>query len=806
MAETTTSPQSLRALCTHCGEPCPPSAVVAEDLNFCCSGCKSVYEILHSNDLCEYYQRDDHAGVSMRQRPMPSDAFAALDEPSVARQFEEYTSDAMHRVRFNVPSMHCTSCVWLLEQLDRLDAGIQRSSVDIMRKQVSIEFDPTRTSLRSIATTLASIGYEPVVRVETGVPQPTQSDRSVLRSLYLRIGVAGFAAGNIMLFSVAQYFGASTMQPALITVFQIASVLLSIPVLVFSASPWFVSALGALRARRVNLDVPVSLGILVLFVRSVADIAMGAGEGFLDSFAGLVLFLLVGRLFQQRAFDALSFDRTYRSFFPLSVRVFRKNDEEVIPIQMVAVGDTMQIRNGEVIPCDSVLLNQAGYVDYSFVTGEALPVECTEGSLLYAGGRVVGTAMKLTAVKDVSHSYLASLWDSTSVRTQRSSWLHLSDGFGQWFTVFAVGIALVGFFAWLPNVALAINVFTAVLIIACPCALTLAAPITLGTAMGLAGRKGIFLKNIGTMLELDRTTDVVFDKTGTLTSASHDVQFVGRELTNEEQRAFVRVATQSVHPQSAAVRRALEGAAEQTSHEHTVDELAEYVGRGVSGNVNGREIRIGSREFVGVHDGDVHRSASVWMSVNGEVVGAIHVVPVVRSGVAGMIRRLKQATSVWLLSGDSDRDRGEFEQVFDTPAMQFDQRPTDKVERVAAMRADGKRVLMVGDGLNDSGAMGAANVAIAITDDTATLVPACDVIMRGHQVANLDGLLRYAHATRNVILFNFIISVAYNALGLTLALAGILTPLATAILMPVSSLTVIGISVAGARWYARRYL
>lgn len=791
--------------CVHCGELCPRQPTSTVELRFCCNGCKSVYEILHANDLCEYYRRDDHVGVPMRQLQMPADAFVALDDPAVARQLLAFTSDTMHRVRLSIPSMHCTSCVWLLEQLDRLDKGVLRSSVDIMRRQVSIEFDPTRTTLRSIATVLTSIGYEPVVRIEAGTSQPSNADRSAVRSLYLRIGVAGFAAGNIMLFSVAQYFGASTMQPALITVFRIASIVLSIPVLVFCASPWFRSALGALRARRVNLDVPVSLGIVVLFARSVADIAGGVGEGFLDSFAGLVLFLLVGRLFQQRAFDALSFDRTYRSFFPLSVRVERKLEEEVLPIERIAIGDIMHIRSGEVIPCDSVLLSQAGYVDYSFVTGEALPVECIEGALLFAGGRIVGSSLKLAAVKDVSHSYLASLWDSSSTRAHRTTWLHLSDRFGQWFTLVAVGAAAIGFLVWLPNIAIALNVFTAVLIIACPCALTLAAPITLGTAMGLLGRKGIFLKNIGTMLELERTTDVAFDKTGTLTTTSPDVRYEGRDLSENEREALACVALQSAHPMSRAVAIAL-GRASAVPSLQRVQHIEEHVGQGITGIVDGMSISIGSSDFVRGTTSNNQNAASVWLRVNDDVVGAVHARPLVREGIRAMIERLQSRASVWLLSGDSDRDRDVFSSTFNVNAMYFSQHPTEKVDRINGLRNAHRHVLMVGDGLNDAGAMRAANVAIAVADDAATLVPACDVIMRAHQLSYLDGLLRYARAMKHVIVFSFTISVAYNTLGLSLALTGILTPLATAILMPVSSLTVIGVSVAGARWYARRFL
>lgn len=740
----------------------------------------------------------------MRQRPMPSDAFASLDDPTVAAHLIEFSSATLVRIRFTIPTMHCASCVWLLEQLDRLDAGVLRSSVDIMRKQVTVEFDPTRTSLRAVATVLASIGYEPVIRREGTEMSSAKADRSATRSLYLRIGVAGFAAGNIMLFSLAQYFGAQTMQPALISVFQFASIALSIPVLLFSASPWFISAFGALRARRVNLDVPVSLGILVLFVRSVADILMGSSEGFLDSFAGLVLFLLIGRLFQQRAFDALSFDRTYRSFFPLSVRVVRGSVESFVPIEQISIGDTLVIRNGEVIPCDCVMIGSVGYVDYSFVTGEALPVECTEGSFIYAGGKVVGGAVRLTAVKDVSHSYLASLWDRPSEKQARTAWLHLSDRFGKWFTVFAVVMAVVGLVLWLPNVSQALNVFTAVLIIACPCALTLAAPITLGTAMGLIGRKGIFLKNIGTMLELDATNAIVFDKTGTLTTPSHAAVYAGRPLLPHETDAIVAIARQSVHPMSVAVCRAFakNGPADTLQ---VVTDVVETPGSGITGVACGMHIAIGTAAFVSGRPSDPGtEDLATSISIDGVVVGGIQLQAVVRPGIGAMLRALRRRWSLWLISGDHDRDRSVFQSFFEPSSMLFLQSPTKKVEQISELRRGGASVLMVGDGLNDAGAMQAASVAVAVTDDAATLVPACDVIMRAHQLPHLDALLRYARAMRHVIVFNFIISVAYNAIGLTLALVGVLTPVATAILMPVSSLTVIGVSVAGARLFARR--
>lgn len=779
-----------RTTCAHCGDPCGRDVVTDGTRTFCCTGCRSVYEILRRNDLCTYYDLDSNPATSMKGAS--TDEYAALDDPAVERLFVEFDAAGTRRLRFEIPSMHCASCVWLLEQLDRLDPGIRRSQVDLLRKLVRVEIDPTQTSTRAVATVLASVGYRPLVR-----PEGAEGTSPAIRAIYLRMGVAGFAAGNVMMFSIARYFaGPGGMSPALESVFDVLSIVLSIPVLFYSASSWWRSAWGAIRRRTVNLDVPVALGIAVLFVRSVSDIIIGQSEGFLDSFTGLVFFLLIGRLFQQKAFDAVSFDRTYRSFFPLSVRLERRGTEEIVAVDAIRVGDTMVVRNGEVIPCDAVMISNVGYVDYSFVTGESIPVECTEGSIIYAGGKVVGGRMRLTATKSVSHGYLASLWDRSGQRTPRTSLMRLADAFGKYFTIGAVGFALVGGLAWLPNVGMSVAVLTSVLIIACPCALTLAAPATLGTAMALLGRRGIFLKNIGVLLDLESVDTVVVDKTGTLTTTRHDVQWQGRGLSDHERDLIASLAAQSTHPISRSIAEGF-GATDRVVHD-----VSEHVGEGVQGDISGQRVRIGSAAFVGA-DGE-QMDVAAWASIDDHVVGAFVLRPRVRPGITDMVRALRARCTVWLLSGDGERDRRIFGQIFDDMCMRFGASPFDKVKHLQALRSRGGHVLMIGDGLNDAGAMAEADVAIAVTDETATLVPACDVIMHADRLPDVPILLQYARRMKHLIWWSLVFSMVYNLIGLWLAIAGMLSPVIVAVMMPVSSLIVIGVSVLGARWFGRR--
>jgi Cu+-exporting ATPase len=747
--------------------------------------------------MCAYYDRDDASGVSMRARTIDATGIGGLDDPDIAARFSTPIGRGQLRITFSIPTMHCASCVWLLERLERFDAGIVGSRVDLMRRVVSIDIDTERTTVRRVAELLASLGYEPDVRAEHSASTP-----SAKRSLYLRLGVAGFAAGNTMLFSVAQYLaGPDGMPDALSSLFQWLSIALSIPVLVYSAAPWYRSAWGAIKRARINLDVPVTVGILAIFAQSTWDVVTGAGEGYFDSFTGLLVFLLVGRLFQQRAFDSLSFDRTYRSFFPLSVRLSRQGAEEIVPITDVKVGDVLHLRNGEILPCDAVLTSEAGYIDYSFMTGESRPVECVQGSIIRAGGKVVGSKLEMVATRTVSHAELSAMWERSSARDHHNALLGLGDSFGRDFTYAAFGLAAIGFVVWMPDVHLAIRVMTAVLIIACPCALTLAAPITLGTAMGLLGRRGIYVKHVGALLDLERADTIVFDKTGTLTTTHVDVEWIGSPLTASETNAISAVAAQSVHPVSRAIAHAC-GPTEVTARIH------EELGAGIEGTTSLGEIVIGSRAFmqermVEVPGGTDDLGSTTYVAIDGAYRGGYRVLPTVRAGLDPMMRTLAKDRDLRMLSGDSAHEAAEFEPWFGNN-MQFRLDPSAKADAIAQLQKQGRTVAMIGDGLNDAAAMGVANVALAVSDGTSTIVPACDVIVSGTSVPVLHDVFRAARALRSVILTNLIVSMVYNAVGLSLALTGSLTPVAAAVLMPVSSLTVIGLSVAGARWYIRR--
>ncbi len=779
-------------LCRHCGDPCDRPVHDGDDV-FCCTGCRSVHTLLMQEGLDRYYACELPPGVSQRDAPLREpDRFAALDDPAAAAALLEFDDGRIARARIPVPALHCASCVWLLERLWKLQPGVVSSEVDLLRGIVRVTFRPRETTLRAIAERMAALGYEPNLASE----RPAGIVPAGRRRLYRQIGVAGFAFGNIMLFSIPRYVNGVPLEDGFQRLFDLLNLAFALPVLLFSASDWYRAAWQTLRTRHVTLEFPVALGLTVIFARSVADIALGTGEGFMDSFSGLVFFLLIGRLFQQKTFERMAFDRTYRSFFPLAVRVERDGACDVVPIERIAAGDVMVVRPHELVPADAVLLDGPGAIDYAFVTGESVPVAVSAGDTVHAGGRVAGHTQRLRALGPVSHSRLASLWSNPILQAPKATALAtLNDRFGLWFTVCAVTIAAAGAIWWWPDLGMSARVATAVLIIACPCALTMAAPVTLGTALGQLGGRGLFARHPGVVLDLSRVDTIAFDKTGTLTTLSAPALVEHGGLPAEAWRLVRAAAAQSVHP----ISRAL---AQSGDARGVVSDLVETPGRGLSAIVDGSHVRIGTAEFVGVSpDG---RPGVTHVSVDGRT-GWVRVTVPTRDGIDETVRALSREHDVHLVSGDHDAEAPRWQPLFGA-GMAFRRSPAGKVEFVRGLQARGRRVLMVGDGLNDAGALAAADVGIAASDATACVVPACDAVIAGDRLRELPAYLRYARRARNLIVLLFVLSMAYNALALGIALTGALTPLAAAVLMPISSIGTIGGAAGAMRWSARRLL
>ncbi len=776
--------------CFHCGEPCPDNSSAIGDKRFCCQGCKTVFEILNANEMCDYYSIEDTPGITPKQ-DLISGRFEYLDDETVKPQIIDFSDGRTEKVTFHTPTMHCTSCIWLLEKLHDMDARIFSSIVNFPRKQVTITYNRDEMNLSETAALLSSLGYEPLVNLDT-VGKREQS--SAEKKLYLKIGLAGFAFGNVMLLSFPEYLSrVGEVDPLFKLVFGYLSLALSLPVLLFATKDYYLSAWAGIKNRMVNIDVPITLGIGMLFFRSAWEILSQTGAGYLDSFTGLVFFLLVGRLFQQKTYEVLSFERDYKSFFPLSVTRMINNVETVVPVSKLKPGDRIVVRNQELIPADSVLLKSEAYIDYSFVSGESTPLTKNAGDFINAGGRQVGTTIELEVIKEPSQSYLTQLWNSEVFTKPRFSRLNVMvNQVSHYFTSSVLAIAIIASLYWFQiDTATGIKVFTAVLIVACPCALALSSPFALGTALRIFGRKGFYLKNTETVEALSKINTIVMDKTGTLTESKHEtIEFTGTRLTNDDQKIIKSLVKHSTHPLSQKIFQALDA-----QSAHPVERFEEVSGRGIQGVILGNKVRLGSARWLGIPD-DNHDTEDmktrVFLSMNDETRGSFLIANVFRKGLRHLLTDLKKEFSLLLLSGDTEREKPTLVNLFGSERnLMFRQTPENKLEFVVKIQEEGAHVLMVGDGLNDAGALRASEVGIAITDDVSTFSPASDAILKGENLHLLGSFIKMSKATTQVIIASFVISIIYNVVGVSFAVAGKLSPLVSAILMPASSISVV---------------
>jgi Cu+-exporting ATPase len=791
--------------CFHCGQACDAPGFSDRDRQFCCAGCLSVYHLLRGAKLDGYY--NDDATPGLRPASEIEVRHAYLDDFKVQARLLDYQDDLRSRVHFHIPQMHCAACVWLLERLFQVRTGILKSEVNFPERTVTIIFRHQEISLRQVVELLATMGYEPQITLES-------LDRTIKRNpnvrLYTRIGIAGFSFANIMLFSLPEYFSGGITEQSLSLTFRLASLALATPVLLYSAADYFRSAWLGLRQKFVNLDVPLALGIGMLYFRSLYDIVSGTGPGYLDSFTGLVFFLLLGRLFQQKTYERLSFERDYRSYFPISALKIELSGQTTVPITDLKPGDRIIVRNQELIPADGILLEGEAHLDYSFVTGEAEPKQVDVMQKVFAGGRQVGGAIVLEVIRSVSQSYLVGLWGSQRLsKDSRQKSVSLANSVGLWFTggvlIFALGSA--GY--WLAvDPSKALFAVTSVLIVACPCALALSSPFVLGTASRLWGKHRFFVRTPAVIELMSEINCVVLDKTGTLTYANErKAEYSGEKLDFDRIAMIVSLSSQSTHPASRAIV-AYFGPVSRLA----VTEYSESPGNGISGTVSGHTVRIGRRNWLDrtgdslVSAGSAHfDDSATCVAIDGRIVGQFAMVSRFREGVQQAVVELQRAHRVEVLSGDSPKEAGALRDLFGPDVqLRFERSPHEKLEDVTALVAQDHSVLMLGDGLNDAGALHAATVGVAVTEDCSAFTPACDAIVEANTIQIIPRFLAMARRCRRLIWWSFGLSFVYNFVGLTFAVTGHLSPIISAILMPLSSISVVLFAVISTRWAAAR--
>lgn len=774
------------AYCYHCGDKCSFSNVRFDNKNFCCEGCKLVYELLQNNNLCTYYNLNNAPGIS--QLNTISSRYNYLDNDIVSSKLIRFTDGNTVHVTFNIPGMHCSSCIWLLENLHRLDKGIIKSSVNFLKKEVTVVFNCQLIKLSEVAGFLAHIGYEPAITLND---LEHKSEKKTNRKQVIKIGLAGFCFGNIMMLSFPEYFSLGNFfeQQHLSYLFGYLNMILSIPVFFYCASDFFIAAWKSIRYRYLNIDAPIALAILVTFLRSMYEIISHTGAGYLDSMSGIVFFMLIGRYFQNMTYDALSFERDYKSYFPIGVLVKHKDGKEAnLPVTELKKNDRIIVHHNELIPSDSILISKRTHVDYSFITGELAPVVKQAGDLIYAGGRQIGGAVELEVVQPTSQSYLTQLWNKKTSGKESISNSTITDKINKYFTICVLSIAFLAALYWsFTSIGKALNAMTAVLIVACPCGLLLTTTFAHGNVMRILGRNKLYLKNATVIDKLIKTDTVIFDKTGTITNGS-EISFIGKALTDTELKAAVSLASHSSHPLSRKIY-----AQYNKGDFFSLEDFEEIPGSGIKAQLNGKNIRLGSKSFVTASNSDINADSSkVFFSINNEIIGFFKFVNLYREGLPELISKLSKTYNISLLSGDNDSEKETVRTIFGKNAtLLFNQKPEQKMHFISALQNNGHKVMMIGDGLNDAGALNKSDVGIAVSDDTNSFSPACDAILDGAVISKIPEFIDLARNSKKVIAGTFAISLIYNIIGLSFAVQGTLAPVIAAILMPISSISIV---------------
>ncbi len=774
--------------CYHCGDEVIGKGIELDDKAFCCNGCKSVYQLLSSNELDGFYDYETQSGV----RPQASNTqkYAFLDVADIRKKFIDFEDKEVVHTTLFLPEIHCSSCIYLLENIHKIDQQIISCQVNFAKREASIVFSQSM-QLSELANLLTKIGYAP----NFGNREEHKKKKS--KTYLYKLGVAGFAFGSIMLWTFPEYFGIEKTHPEIRQFSAYLAFIVSVPVLFYSANEYFISAYKAIRYKSINLDVPISIGILALYLQSCYHIFNDGSTGYIDSFAGFVFFLLIGKWFQSKTYQSLSFERDYTAYFPVAVTRKKNNNEEIIEIDKVKVGDTIIIRNQEVIPCDAKLLSESIKIDYSFVTGESIPVTKNKGDFIYAGGKLIGKKSEFLVEKESNRSHLTQLWNEVNKEEVRNN--EKEDKLSAYFLYSVLIIAgISGIFWFAIDPSRTTEIIVSILIVACPCALALSKPFTYGNIMRSLGRKGMYLKSNEVIERINETTDIVFDKTGTLTTGSaNHVQFVRTDkeretLSTEEINAIILLANSSTHPLSKSIVRFLKPISSESNFQ--LDNFEEIEGKGIGGKVNGQQIEIGSFSFTKSKSKIDKNKTISFVSFNEKEIGYFLFESEFRMGIIDLLNKLNKKYEIHILSGDKDKDKNTLQKKTNIQHLHFEQSPKDKLQYIQNIQANNRKVMMIGDGLNDAGALEISNVGIAISEDIFRFSPKSDAIIEASKIGFLHQFISTSNFSKTVLKICYSFSIIYNIVGLAFAITGFLTPLVAAILMPLSSISIVLIS------------
>jgi len=782
--------------CTHCGLPVPDGFL--EDgatAQFCCAGCRTAFSILSEHGLDQYYGFAERRTSPVRATGRTYEEF---DHEAFQSLYVTTTPDGLSRVELFLEGVHCASCVWLVERVPLLLPGVVRAELNVGRSLAAIEWDAAAVHLSQVARSLESLGYAP--HPYLGVRRD-EVRRKEDRSAIMRIGVAGAIAINVMLAALAMYSGwlANGIESQYERFFRYISLGLTIPAVLFPGRVFFAGAWAALRTRALHLDLPIAIALGAGVIRGTINTVTDTGPVYFDGVTVLIFLLLVGRYLQQRGQRAATdASELLYSLTPQGARVVDEGGAvRELPAAALLPGMLLDVRAGDTIAADGTVAEGRSSVNLSLLTGESRPVSVEAGSTVYAGTLNVAGPLRVRIERAGEESRVARLLRQVEESTRRRApVVVLANRMAGWFVAIVLVLAVVTWAVGAPtDPSAALDNAIALLVVTCPCALAMATPLAVTVATGRAARRGLFIKGGDAIEALSRPGIILLDKTGTITEAR--VSLVHWEGPEWVKPLVLALEQESTHPLADGFRRAFANLAEVP----LVESSSHVTGGGITGRVSGHDVFVGSPAFVSRHATPMPSGRStiddsltpVWIAVDGAVVAHAYLGDPVRPDAKTSISALRQAGwSVRILSGDATpvvravgRSLG-----LAPDECQGEATPEEKLRVVESLKVD-HRVVMVGDGVNDAAAIAAATVGIGVHGGAEASLATADIFLTTPGLAPLVELMQGAGNTMRVIRRNITFSLLYNVVGASLAIVGLINPVIAAVMMPLSSLTVV---------------
>jgi Cu+-exporting ATPase len=772
--------------CFHCGDAISSKPIIEADKHFCCTGCQAVFQLIHGAELSEFYENFEASGLRIKPKLNEKAQFDIYENDDVLQQILLFQSDDIHRVLLTIPEISCISCVWLLERLTEFSAGVANAEVNIERKHLMLDYNPKVTRLSEILKTLHQLGYNAHIRSEKKEsPKKRQKE-------YTRLAVAGFAFGNVMLLSVPDYFNSDFQQSQFVFFFPLLSALFASVSLFYSAADYLKAALAQIKRKSVTMDLPITVSLLTLFFASLFELSSRHSIGYFDSLAGFIFFLRISKLFQLKAFDTLEFQKSLHDLLPLAIRKKVQDGFELTAISAIDVDDIIELRQGELLPCDSNLLSKQSSFDKSYITGESHSVSAHTGERLYAGSRLLSRSALLRVQKKSENSYLNTLWRHS--KRSKSQEKRLTDRLATPFILGVFGVAFATFFAAeFAGYTDALPRAISVLIVACPCALAISAPFCFGSVSTLLARQGFFFSSTEDIERAANIKSLAFDKTGTLTSSEE--KRIENKLYGSAYNALILAAsTPSLHPLSLAI-------SEHLKNEDILecDSWKEIPHCGIIATFGEDKLHLGSSKWfqsIGILalEKELPKNQHVCLAVNRSYYGHFEFISPLRKGLAPAWKKLEERFKTTILSGDSSSSASALAKKLGGAALFSDLSPAAKKEWIEKRVESEKPLMMLGDGMNDAAALSASDIGVSVIENHSFFSPSADAIIEGKKLRLLPQffeLIKFANYVFYICLF---ISLIYNFAGIAFAVGGKLTPFLSAILMPLSSVTILSLA------------